>query len=31
MFLYLWTGYIYDVKTGKINEVAEATKVGKAA
>jgi len=24
-------GYIYDVKTGKINEVAEATKVGKAA
>ena len=24
-------GYIYDVKTGKINEVAEATKLGKAA
>ncbi|MBM3551284.1 MAG: carbonic anhydrase [Alphaproteobacteria bacterium] len=24
-------GYIYDVKTGKINEVAEATKLGMAA
>jgi carbonic anhydrase len=24
-------GYIYDVKTGKINEVSEATKLGKAA
>jgi carbonic anhydrase len=24
-------GYIYDVKTGKINEVAEATQLGKAA
>ena len=24
-------GYIYDVKTGKINEVPEATKLGKAA
>ncbi|MBM3562717.1 MAG: carbonic anhydrase [Alphaproteobacteria bacterium] len=24
-------GYIYDVKTGKINEVAAATKLGKAA
>jgi carbonic anhydrase len=24
-------GYIYDVKTGKLNEVKEATKIGKAA
>jgi carbonic anhydrase len=24
-------GYIYDVKTGKLNEVAEATEIGKAA